>query len=106
MLDFPPVYPRNGKLHQYVQGFLHCAQSSNLASVYSEGETPILCNNEKIRFLYNKMFSLLSAHHEEVLGQIVPAFGALHNATSVQAKICEAAGALGLIFHNRISFMW
>lgn len=39
-------------------------------------------------------------------GQTVPAFGALHNAASVQAKICEAVGALGLIFHNRISFMW
>lgn len=39
-------------------------------------------------------------------GQIVPPFRALYNVTSVQAKICEALGALGLIFHNRISLMW
>lgn len=36
----------------------------------------------------------------------MPPFRALYNATSVQAKICEAVGALGLIFHNRISLMW
>lgn len=33
-------------------------------------------------------------------------FRALYNATSVQTKICEAVGTLGLIFRNRISLMW
>lgn len=65
------------------------------------------CNNEKIRFLYNKVFSLWSACPEEVVGaKLFLPFRALYNATSVQAKIWEAVGALGLIFHNRINLVW
>lgn len=53
------------------------------------------------------MFSLWSACPEEVVGaKLFLPFRALYNATSVQGKIWEAVGALGLIFHNRINLMW
>ena len=43
---------------------------------------------------------------KRLVGQIVLPFRALYNATSVQTKICEAIGTVGLIFCNRISLMW
>lgn len=33
MYNFPAIYPQYGNLHQYVRGFLHCAQRLNLASL-------------------------------------------------------------------------
>lgn len=63
-VQFSCLFSEWNPAHQYV----HCAQRLSLAYFKTEGKTAIYCNNEKIRFLYNKVFSLLSACHEEVGG--------------------------------------
>lgn len=103
------MYSHYRNMHEYVKGFLHCAWKVK-SCLFFKGKTPVYCNNEKIRFLYNKMFSFLTCFcvltMKRLVGQIVLFFCALHNATSVQTKICDAAGTVGLIFHNRISLIW
>lgn len=96
-----------------VHVFLHCSLNVKYCPFFlfsSEGKTSISFNNEKIRSLYNQIFSILACFSvlamRRSVGQIVLPFLALYNATSVHTKICEAVGTGDLIFHNRISLMW